>query len=312
MRLTAILCTYNRAPSLSRALESLARQSVSPATEWDVLVVDNNSRDDTAQVVRDFCERYPGRFRYVFEPRQGKSFALNRGIREATADVLAFVDDDVEVDRNWLHALTAPLADQRWAGVGGRILPEKGFVPPEWIDPSVPYAFAPFAFFDLGTEAQELAEPPFGANMAFRTSVFAKHGGFRVDLGPQPGSEIRGEDTEFGWKLMAKGERLWYEPAAIVYHPVPSKRLTKDYFLAWSRGKGRAEVRERHSQHSPGMQVAGIPVVLFRRLGIWTARWLCCLQQARRFALKLKVWGLMGAITESYLSRGEPLRKEMN
>ena len=72
--------------------------------------------------------------------------------------------------------------------------------------------------------------------------MFEKYGGFRTDLGPRPGSEIRSEDTEFGWRLLAAGERLRYEPSAVVYHSVSGESASdKQYFLAWWFDKARAE-----------------------------------------------------------------------
>ncbi len=101
MNITVILCTYNRAETLSKALQSVAFSELPKSLEWEVLVVDNNSRDQTHDVVEGFCRQYPGRFRYLFEPQQGKSHALNSGIREARGDVLAFMDDDVTVEPAW-------------------------------------------------------------------------------------------------------------------------------------------------------------------------------------------------------------------
>src|SRR5271166_3382652 len=106
MKITVILCTYNRCVSLSSALESVAATTFSDPVEWEVLVVDNNSKDQTREVIQDYCRRSPGRFRYLFEGRQGKSYALNTGIRAAEGDVLAFMDDDVTVDPRWLQNLT--------------------------------------------------------------------------------------------------------------------------------------------------------------------------------------------------------------
>ena len=84
MKITVILCTYNHCQSLRRALESAAALRLPESDEWEVLVVDNNSNDKTREVVQNFCCRYPGRFRYVFEQRQGKSQALNAGVSGGT------------------------------------------------------------------------------------------------------------------------------------------------------------------------------------------------------------------------------------
>jgi glycosyltransferase involved in cell wall biosynthesis len=299
MKITVVLCTYNRCQSLAKALASAAALTLPDSVEWEVLVVDNNSRDQTREVVEDFCGRYPGRFRYLFEPQPGKSYALNAGIREARGDVLAFMDDDVTVERSWLQNLTAGLQDSEWAGAGGRILPIWTSSPPRWLPLDGPDATAPLAAFDKGDEPGELSEPPFGTNMAFRKSLFDKYGGFRIDLGPRPNTEIRSEDTEFGGRLLAAGERLRYEPSAVVYHPVPENRLTKDYFLAWRFDHGRAGVRVFGTP--PGAKRwHGIPLVEFRRLVVWTMRWVITVEPRKRFANKLNVWTIAGRIAESY------------
>jgi glycosyltransferase involved in cell wall biosynthesis len=300
MKITAILCTYNRSQSLAKALESVARSEVPDSIHWEVLVVDNNSRDETRSVVEEFCRRDPSRFRYLFEPKQGKSYALNSGCQAASADVLAFMDDDVEVDPHWLYNLTAPVLRGEWAGSGGCIYPERGFVPRRWMDVTGRYGLAPLAMFDLGGEPGELKESPFGTNMAFRKEMFAKHGGFRTDLGPQPGSEIRNEDSEFGSRLLAAGERLWYQPSAIVYHVVPEDRTKREYFQAWWFGKGRGDIREMGVTKKAEWCVAGVPLYLLRRLAVWSLRFAISVHEPERFSSKLKVCWLAGMIREHY------------
>ena len=303
MHITTILCTYNRCQSLAKTLDSIAASTVLKPVEWEVLVVDNNSRDQTRAVVEDFCRRYPGRFRYLFEPQPGKSHALNAGVREARGNVLAFIDDDVTVEPTWLEHLTAALGNGDWVGSGGRVLPERAFQLPRWLTLRERYALAPLAMFDLGPTPGPLGEPPFGNNMAFQKKMFDKYGGFRTDLGPQPGSEIRGEDTEFGGRLLAAGERLRYEPSAIVYHSVSEHRLQRKYFLTWWFDKARADVRSFGIPPETKWFVAGIPLVLFRRLAIWALRWLTTVKCSPRFSCKLKVWSVTGRIVESYRLR---------
>ena len=325
MNITVILCTYNRCQSLVKALGSVALLEMPESVAWEVLVVDNNSRDRTRDVVQDFSVRYPGRFRYLFEPQPGKSHALNRAIAEAQGDVLAFLDDDVRVEPMWLRNLTAALLKGKLAGCGGRILPEWNSAPPRWLpkgdyyrapvpcekarsctpkqwppDNKERYALGPLALFDLGLEAGRLTEPPFGTNMAFQKAMFAKYGGFRADLGPRPRSEIRCEDTEFGRRLLEGGEQLWYEPSAIVYHPVTQNRLRKQYFLAWWFDKARADVRAFGLSADVKLVLAGIPLRLFRGLAVWTVRWMLAVGPSRRFSNKLKVWSVAGRILECY------------
>jgi glucosyl-dolichyl phosphate glucuronosyltransferase len=272
VKITVILCTYNRCRELPKALASVAASVLPEPVAWEVLVVDNNSSDQTPEVVEDFSQRYPGRFRYVLERRSGKSNALNVGIREAHGDILAFVDDDVTVEPTWLHNLTVELHDSRWAGVGGRIRPQEGFSPPPWLATREPFprgqdlidnhSVGPIVLFNLGDKAGELDRPPFGTNMAFRKSIFEKYGGFRTDLGPRPGSGIRNEETEFSLRLLAAGEHLWYAPSAVVCHPVPKQRVKKTYLRAWWFTYGRAVILQTENQPS----VREIPRFYVKRL----------------------------------------------
>ena len=314
MKVSIILCTYNRYRSLAKALESVAASELPSSAGWEVLVVDNNSRDQTREVVEGFSARYPGVFRYVFEARQGKSYALNSGVREAHGEILAFMDDDVTVEPTWLQALIAPLHDGEWAGSGGRILPEKGFSPPRWLALKGPYAMGGIlALLDLGDKPRQFELPPYGTNMAFRKEMFEKYGGFRTDLGPTPGSEIRSEDTEFGRRLMLAGERLRYEPSAVVYHEMPQHRLRKEYFLRWWFDWGRAETRTRKKRPD----VWGIPrdyISISNRVlnhlpqRVW--RWLWASDPQMRFCNKCWVWVLAGEIVEIYgRSRKAPKQK---
>lgn len=143
MKVSVIICTANRSQRLLKTLESIAASALAESVEWEVLVVDNNSSDATRQVAGDFCKSNPTHFRYVFESKSGKSHALNRGILEASGDVLAFTDDDVTVETTWIRNLTSNLHDGRWAGASGRTLPEPPFEMPNWISPSRPHALAP-------------------------------------------------------------------------------------------------------------------------------------------------------------------------
>lgn len=299
MKITVILCTYNRCRSLEKALHSVAVSTLPESMQWEVLVVDNNSCDQTRAVVEDFCHRYPSRIRYLFEPRPGKSNALNTGIREAQGDVLAFMDDDVTVGPTWLQNLTANLHNREWAGTGGRTLPEPSFLPPRWLSLEE-WTLATLGCFDRGLDVFELTEPPCGNNAAFQKEMFEKHGGFRRDLGPRPGNLIRSEDTEFGLRLLAAGERLKYEPSAVVHHSVPENRIQKDYFLSWWFDKARADIRASGFEPDTKWYLAGIPLVLFRRLAMWMLRWMFAVEPSGRFSNKIKVWFVAGQIVECY------------
>lgn len=300
MDITIVLCTYNRCKSLMAALDSAVASVLPESVEWEILVVDNHSKDATREVVEGFCNRYPSRIRYIFESKQGKSNALNTGIREARGQILAFMDDDVRVEPDWVQKLTAPLQHSEWSGAGGRVIPEWHRPVPRWLNPKAWYAAGPLVQFDLGDKAGELFGPPFGTNMAFRKAVFEKCGDFLLELGPRPGSEIRNEDTEFGARVLAAGEKLRYEPSAIVHHPVPDNRIDKKFFLAWWYHKGGASIRQFGVRPGTKYYVAGVPLYLFRNLMVWTLKWVLTLGSWQRFSKKLNVWTKVGEILECY------------
>jgi glycosyltransferase involved in cell wall biosynthesis len=300
MRITVILCTYNRCEKLPKALDSTLRITFPNSADWEVLIVDNNSTDQTRLIAEEYCRNYPRRFRYLFEPAQGKSHALNAGVRAARGNILAFMDDDVTVEPTWLQNLTAPLFDDKWAGAGGRICLDEDFSPPPWMRVHGPYSMGgPIAaLFDLGDKPGELSQPPFGTNMAFRKSMFDKYGDFRVDLGPRPGSEIRGEDTEFAERLLTAGERLWYAPSAVVYHPAQQDRLTKKFLLHYWFGVGQAAIRQRGVRPGP----LGVPRYLLSvGMIMWTAlRWFVTLDPPERFFWRCWTWMYAGKTLENF------------
>jgi glucosyl-dolichyl phosphate glucuronosyltransferase len=305
LKISVILCTYNRSHLLRQALQSLAGSIFEQPVEWEVLVVDNNSKDDTAKVADEFTRAHPRRFRYVFEPTPGRSYALNCGIRNVHGEILAFTDDDVLVAPDWLDRLTRPLRNGGYMGASGRTLPPSDFVPPRWLPLEENYALAPLALFDRGMEPMDLNEAPFGNNMAFRREAFAQHGVFRVDIGRCPGSILGSEDSEFAQRVLTAGERIRYEPLAVLHHAVPAERATQAYFLAWWHDKTRSDVRAFGLDCSRAWRVAGVPLPLLRRLLRWTAQWILTVDAAQRFACKMRVWIVRGGIRECYESTRE-------
>ncbi len=304
MKITVILCTYNRCRGLAKALDSIAASELPSTVEWEVLVVDNHSNDQTREVVEDFCRRYPDRFRYAFEAKRGLSHARNAGIRQARGDVVAFTDDDLTVEPTWLWNLVRALGNGEWAGAGGRIWPAESFLVPRWLALDGPYGMGGvlYAHFDLGDKPHELDRPPHGANMAFRKVVFEKCGDFRADLGPSPGNEIRNDDTEFGRRVMAAGGRLRYEPSAVVYHEIPVDRIRKDYFLKWWFDYGRAQMRETGKR--PGIwgiprQYISIPNLVLSHLPRRTLHWIVTLNPQKRFYRRCMVQVVVGWLVET-------------
>jgi glucosyl-dolichyl phosphate glucuronosyltransferase len=300
MNITVIVCTYNRCDLLAKALDSIAVQTVPEPFKWEVLVVDNNSSDRTGELVESYCVKDPARFRLVSEQQQGLSHARNTGIRNARGKILAFTDDDICVESGWLWNLTSSLHSGEWAGAGGQIMPTCSGILPNWLTIDDFRTLGAFAGFDLGRVAGPLTRPPYGGNMAYRRETFDKYGGFRVDLG-RSGTNLEGrEEVEFANRLLAGGEKLRYEPTAVVRHYVPGCRMSKSYVLRWYYSNGRSEVVDLGPPTDARWELAGVPLYLFRRLARWTLQWMISIGAPRRFTCRRTVWYLAGTASACY------------
>jgi len=298
MRLSVIICTWNREASLRETLCSLQQSRFPVATTWEVLIVDNNSTDGTRAVCQQFVEQNPERYRYISEKRQGKSFALNAGVENAKGQILAFTDDDVQVHPDWLTETLRVFETHACVGVGGKIVAVWNSDKPHWLTDEGPYKFMPaIVSYDLGEELHEIRFPAYGANLSLKREMFEKHGMFRTDLGPTAGSEIRGEDNEFCWRLLHAGERLIYAPKAIVFHPVEPHRSDKRYFEEWYYGMGQSRPRIERAPEG-AVRYFGFPRYMLR----WYLRdfllWMSSLTPKRRFYFKLQFCATRGQIME--------------
>lgn len=320
MEISVILCTFNRGERLRSVLTELANLTIPADLTHEIVVVDNNSTDETQSIVQEFCSKYPGRFRSVFEPTQGKSFSLNTGIRHATGKILAFTDDDVSLDPEWLVEIRRAFEDYQCLAVAGRIVAVWDSERPWWHETEGPYKLLPADVrFDLGEQAKEIKVPAWGANMAVRREAFEEFGLFREDLGLNPQSLMRsrdlgawrflvrfdrhvrsligGEDVEMWDRMIAGGAKLVYAPAILVRHPVEADRATQSYYLTWYFGHGRTTAR-LHGIGKGAPHFLGVPRWLFRQLIEGVARWALCPNRKRRFYYKLRVYADVGQFVE--------------
>jgi glycosyltransferase involved in cell wall biosynthesis len=298
IRISVIICTWNRAARLAEALSSIERSIVPASLSWEVVIVDNNSTDDTKAVSEQFIARNPLRYRYLFEKRQGKSFALNLGVESARGDILVFTDDDVTVDPLWLAEIAKIYDNYSCVGVGGRIVDTWKSAKPDWLTSEGPYKLmAVIVRFDLGEEPCELKVPPYGANLSFRKDALRRFGSFRTDLGPTGGKEFRGEDTELCWRMLRAGETLIYAPKAIVFHPVPENRITKRYFAEWYYAFGESMARITPAPAAAN-RYFGFPQYMLREFLQDLFLWLSSASSKRRFFYKLEWLGMCGRLRE--------------
>ena len=231
IRLSLVIATYNRSVPLLAALESVVRQDA-PPSEWECVVVNNNSQDDTEARFAEFAARYPAlHLRMVRETRQGLSHARNRGIAETSGPYIAIIDDDESINAGFVSAYIRFFdRHPEAASAGGRIIPEYPSGRPAWMSR---YTERPIANpIDLG--ACERVFPagriPGGGNMALRRAAVEKYGAFDPAFGRVGGRLIGGEESDLFARLARGGETCWYVPGAVMWHIIPPEKLTAEYF----------------------------------------------------------------------------------
>lgn len=262
---SVVICTYNRSALLRTTLESLRQLRTSRS--WELLVIDNNSTDDTRTVVSSFGAHAPIPVHYVFEPRQGKSFALNTGMSRAAGDIIAFTDDDVVVEPEWLDTACDGLdREPEIDYTGGPVRPLWAGIPPVWLDQHRSDLWGTLAILDYGDDSfifEERRKVPLGVNMAVRRSLVGRIGGFHPELGRRGKSLLGQEQAEFLARARAEGVRGRYLPGMKLAHYVPAERLTRRYFTRWWFWKGvsRARVDAMHQCTELGLDLRQVPYV---------------------------------------------------
>jgi glycosyltransferase involved in cell wall biosynthesis len=286
IKVSVVIPTFNRASLLGQTLDRL--RSIGLRAPWEVLVVDNNSTDDTAGAVCSRQRGFPVPLRYLFEPAQGRSNALNAGLAATSAEAVAFIDDDVVVADGWLEAAVDALLDAQ-SGIdytGGPVHPIWEVPRPTWLSDERADLWGTIAILNYGGETflfEERQRVPLGANMAVRRSLVERIGGFSPRLGRSAGGSILGQEVpEFLARAREAGARGLYVPEMLVHHHVPACRLTKQYFRRWWYGKGisRASlerlqpITEAGVDLSTTQRLAGAPLFMWRSAAADLAGWI--------------------------------------
>jgi glycosyltransferase involved in cell wall biosynthesis len=234
--LDVVICTYDNAAGLDRTLGALGRSTPADG-RWAVLVVDNNSTDDTQQVV----QRHQGSgalpaLSCVEEPRQGLTWARLRGVTSTTAPWVAFVDDDCIVDERWVERTVAFARSHPEAGgFGGRVvLDHEAEVRPVLRD----YGWA-FAEQDLGDEALPV-DCLVGAGMVLSRTALDECGWTQEPLVADRIGDalVSGGDVELALRVAGTGRPLWYVPDCGIHHEIPARRVARGYLVRIITGLG--------------------------------------------------------------------------
>jgi len=309
---SVIICTYNRKDNLEPCLTGLSEQKGMEGVEWEVLVVDNNSNDGTADEIHRLAGKLPITIRYASETEQGLNYARNTGIKGSKGRFFSYVDDDILVSKRWLSSIYETFEKNDADAVGGRIHLDPSISLPKWIDAN-PELRGFLGFQDLGEEPVRLdghKNYPYGGNMAFNRRVVEKIGYFNPKLGRkgsgQKRSELfKGSETDYFHRLEATGEvRIFYDPRAIVYHSVKPFQLNKKYFrtIHYNAGYQRAFYDDRSFPNT----IFGVPRYYYLQLAKGIVKYLLQVLTTgpdKAFRQQMNVGHMLGTMLGYYNQR---------
>lgn len=290
MDLDLILPTYNRALLLKDCLESVFRANRPRGLNITAVVVDNNSKDDTKDIVQSFIDRNDLSIRYIFVGRAGKSAALNESIAQTTAELVGLIDDDEQLDPAWFEVayrefFTSPELDY----IGGPYWPNWEQAQPDWF----PAAYGGIVGIVPRPEriafSREFNGMLMGGNAVIRRLTLEKVLPYPEHLG-KIGTKIRsGEDEVIYHRLLELGAKGMVVPDLIIHHWIPAKRLTKQYCRQWAIGRGISEGSQLRERGFREPALLGIQRYKFGTALQGMRRMLLAKSRQERFAAELSV-----------------------
>lgn len=232
---SVVVCTHNRVDLLKRSLLSLTCQNI-PATEFEIIVIDNNSTDETKYLVDDLQQLFTN-IRYEFEAQIGLSYSRNRGYQKASGEYVVYVDDDCDMPLNWLWEAKNICADHKYDIMGGPIYPFYISNKSKWYKDE-------YAILSHGSTPRYLdgKEFLFGGNLFIKRHLFNIHGGFNPDFGMS--GKVIGYSEETELQLRIRNEdpslQIYYNPLLFVDHVVRPEKLNINWWVRSFIAKGRS------------------------------------------------------------------------
>lgn len=280
MFLSIVISTWNRSVTLRRTLEHIARVDF-PADQYEIIIADTASTDNTGTICREAGPKLFGNFRYETCDRPGLHIGRNRGAAVARGDILVLADDDIRPSPTWLRGMAQAFAAPDVGLAGGNNLPDFEVAPPAWVEAlwsarSEGRVLGALSLIDFGAGVKEI--PPqyvFGCNFGLRKELWRKTGGFHPDGWPTELIRYRGDgETAVAVAVAGLGYRSLFAPEASVYHWVSKGRMTYKY-MAY-----RGFIQGISDSFAAIRQAAALPA---RRPGAW-------LRRSRRRAGELRAW----------------------
>lgn len=264
-KISIVICTYNRERFLPGLFESIKSQTLD-RTLYEVILVNNNSTDNTRKLCYEFMEQNPDiNCRYFDETNQGLSWARNRGVKESLGEYITFADDDALLAPDFSEMACKYLDEHpNVAEVGGPILLKYMGRVPDWENPYMNSLLGYFQPSLVGYRMERKNRKyPRGSNMTFRRTIFEKGILFDCELGRVGRLLLGGEEKDIAYRIFDSGEAIDYEPSIVVYHLVPEERTTMDFIKRQALGTGRSE---RLRSKLPGNS-------FFKRVVVELAKW---------------------------------------
>lgn len=232
IKYSIIICSYNRVLLLTETIDSVLRV-LGKRTDAEILIIDNKSTDLTPTLEEKYSSNKI--VKYILETKQGLSHARNRGMEEATGEILVYLDDDVELVNNYFEIADSVLSDKSISILGGKVLPFNISIP-TWLPKK--YYFL-VSVFDEG-EYSRIVKYLMGANFMVRKIVADRIGGFNTRLGRNGNSLAGGEEIDFLNRAHSLQCIVYYTPDLIVFHKINNK-LNEIYVLTYAKELGKSE-----------------------------------------------------------------------
>ncbi|MGK7923784.1 MAG: hormogonium polysaccharide biosynthesis glycosyltransferase HpsE [Spirulina sp.] len=263
--LTVAICTYNGAKRLPKVLENLKNQILTESLNWEIVIIDNNSNDNTAQTIQDYQTNWTRicSLKYAFEPKQGVAFARRRAIQMARGFLVAFLDDDNLPTPNWVASVYHFGRQHPRAGAyGSHIQAEYEIEPPKNFNQIA----CCLAVIDRGSipfryDLMKSWLFPAGAGLAIRKQAWLECVPNTPILKGVVGKslESKGEEIEALSYLRKREWEIWHNPDMKIYHVIPKSRLQKDYLVELLRGIGLSRYSTRMLKYAMWQKPLAIP-----------------------------------------------------
>jgi glycosyltransferase involved in cell wall biosynthesis len=268
---SVLFSSYNGASRrLRHTLDSLVRQDL-PHDRWELIAVDNNSNDDTFELLNSYSEKLP--ITVLQQRKPGKSGALNFALDRVKGDLIVFTDDDIRAEPNWLQAIVdCAIAHPGYGVFGGRIVPDWEKEPKGRFIDWIPMG-STFAIVDETQSGPCDPTKVWGPNTIIRRELLGTSVRYREDIGPLPGKIFAmGEDAEIIIRLAANGAKSYRCAEAVVHHWIPASSVTEDWVQKRGERLGYGMPALFPDEIPGGVRLSGVPLPIWIESAQWAFR----------------------------------------